>query len=105
MPVYGRLSFIAYMYTQVAGDGDCGVTFQRGAKAVAQLCQDQEGEAKISLRNCPNAASAFGLLADAIANSMGGTSGALLEIFFRAGRVHLLQVLTCKMNSWVYWRL
>ena len=69
-------------WDQVAGDGDCGITFQRGAKAVGAL----------AAAGAPaGAAACYRALADAVAGSMGGTSGALLEIFFRAGAVHLLQ--------------
>lgn len=69
-------------WDQVAGDGDCGITFQRGAKEVA---------GKISSYPLSSGAATFGALADSISASMGGTSGALLEIFFRAGKVRLLE--------------
>ena len=61
------------------------MTAQRGAAAVAALVRSADGLPRL-------AADAFGAVADAVASSMGGTSGALLEIFFRAGRVHILRV-------------
>jgi dihydroxyacetone kinase len=57
------------------GDGDCGVTLERGAKAAMQVITDVEP--------C-NASEYIFSVANAISDSMGGTSGALLEIFFRA---------------------
>lgn len=69
-------------WDQVAGDGDCGITFQRGAKEVF---------AKVEGYPLSSGAATFGAVADSISASMGGTSGALLEIFFRAGKVHLLE--------------
>mmetsp|Transcript_17901 Transcript_17901/g.35349 ORF Transcript_17901/g.35349 Transcript_17901/m.35349 type:complete len:607 (+) Transcript_17901:51-1871(+) len=61
-------------WDQVAGDGDCGITFQRGAKAIL------EAAPKYPLSNPSKLCAA---IADTISGSMGGTSGALLEIFFR----------------------
>lgn len=69
-------------WDQVAGDGDCGITFKRGAKQVA---------ASVTSYPLNDDAATFGAIADSISASMGGTSGALLEIFFRAGKVHLLE--------------
>lgn len=57
------------------GDGDCGVTLKRGAKAVMDILANVEPR---------NASDYIISIANAISDSMGGTSGALLEIFFRA---------------------
>jgi len=69
-------------WDQVAGDGDCGITAQRGAVAVKSVAPSLAGK---------SASAAYGDLADAVAGSMGGTSGALIEIALRAARVHLLK--------------
>mmetsp|Transcript_4640 Transcript_4640/g.5542 ORF Transcript_4640/g.5542 Transcript_4640/m.5542 type:complete len:588 (-) Transcript_4640:619-2382(-) len=69
-------------WDQVAGDGDCGITVQRGAVAVKAILPSLCGR---------SASSAYGEMAEAVAGSMGGTSGALLEIAFRAGRLHLIE--------------
>eukprot|EP00617_Octactis_speculum_P027802 CAMPEP_0185744660 /NCGR_PEP_ID=MMETSP1174-20130828/2800_1 /TAXON_ID=35687 /ORGANISM="Dictyocha speculum, Strain CCMP1381" /LENGTH=712 /DNA_ID=CAMNT_0028418175 /DNA_START=19 /DNA_END=2157 /DNA_ORIENTATION=- len=69
-------------WDQIAGDGDCGITVQRGAVAVRAVAPMLAGM---------NAAKAYGAIADAVAGSMGGSLGALLEILFRAGRIHLLE--------------
>lgn len=62
---------------QVAGDGDCGITFARGAAAVVEL------------KLTGDLAAVAAALAGAVSSSMGGTSGALLEIAFRAAHVAL----------------
>lgn len=69
-------------WDQVAGDGDCGITMQRGAVAVRQVLPELEGK---------SASSACAAIADAVANSMGGTSGALIEIAFRAGSIDMIE--------------
>jgi len=69
-------------WDQIAGDGDCGITVQRGAVAVRSIAPMLAGM---------NAAKGYGAIADAVAGSMGGTLGALLEILFRAGRIFLLE--------------
>jgi len=61
---------------RMGGDDDCGVTLERGAKAAMSL---------IDVSVQPRNASDYIIsVANAISDSMGGTSGALLEIFFRA---------------------
>eukprot|EP00752_Nemacystus_decipiens_P007043 g6316.t1 len=62
----------------IAGDGDCGTTFKRGAEAlVADLEAGRlpEGDLRMLLR----------ALSDSVAESMGGTMGGVLQIFFSAG--------------------
>lgn len=61
----------------VSGDGDCGVTLERGAKAVLAYLDESAG----TPRSMP---AFFTDVASAVSDSMGGTSGALLEILFRA---------------------
>lgn len=61
----------------VSGDGDCGVTLERGAKAVLAYLEEAAG----APRSMP---AFFTDVACAVSDSMGGTSGALLEILFRA---------------------
>lgn len=65
----------------ICGDGDCGLVLKKGAIAVQEMVEasnsgDEAGEV--------DGASYCDGLADAISGSMGGTSGALLELFFRA---------------------
>ena len=61
-------------WDSVAGDGDCGMTMKRGAERVLQ-----------ELPSLPAAADgALLALAECVKESMGGTSGVLLEILFTA---------------------
>jgi len=74
-------------WDQVAGDGDCGLTVARGAKAVASLLNHQyDGAGHFAERR---ASAAYGELADAVSRSMGGTSGALVEVGLRAAQLHV----------------
>jgi len=63
-------------YDTIVGDGDCGITMERGAKEVAQRLES----GKLTL---DHPSSLFSDLADAVSASMGGTSGILLELMFR----------------------
>jgi dihydroxyacetone kinase len=63
-------------YDTVVGDGDCGLTFERGAKQV--LISMENGRLPTN-----HPVIFFESLADEISSSMGGTSGILLEICFR----------------------
>ena len=56
-----------------SGDGDCGVTLERGAKAVLAYLDESAGTPR-SMPAC------FTDVASAVSDSMGGTSGALLEV-------------------------
>jgi len=60
------------------GDGDCGLTLERGARQVLQLLSSNDARLK------QDTFSYLIAIAEAISLSMGGTSGALLEIFFRS---------------------
>ncbi|CAM9382406.1 unnamed protein product [Laminaria digitata] len=66
----------------IAGDGDCGTTFKRGAEA---LLDDLDGGRlpKEDLRTLLRA------LSDSVGESMGGTMGGVLQIFFSAGEASL----------------
>eukprot|EP00283_Hemiselmis_rufescens_P020225 CAMPEP_0173445356 /NCGR_PEP_ID=MMETSP1357-20121228/34182_1 /TAXON_ID=77926 /ORGANISM="Hemiselmis rufescens, Strain PCC563" /LENGTH=541 /DNA_ID=CAMNT_0014411525 /DNA_START=28 /DNA_END=1649 /DNA_ORIENTATION=- len=62
-------------WDKIAGDGDCGYTMKRGAeKVLADLASYSTGDGFALLH----------ALADSVSASMGGTSGALLEIALRA---------------------
>jgi triose/dihydroxyacetone kinase / FAD-AMP lyase (cyclizing) len=63
-------------YDTIVGDGDCGITFGRGAREIeARLSSGQiSTEHPVTL---------FSDVADAVSASMGGTSGVLLELMFR----------------------
>jgi len=67
-------------WDQIAGDGDCGITFQRGAEKILS---------SVDSYPVSSAEATLEAIATDVSASMGGTSGALLEIFFRAARVHL----------------
>jgi len=63
-------------YDTIVGDGDCGITMKRGATEV---------EDRINNGGIPtdHPVTMFSSMADAISDSMGGTSGILLELMFR----------------------
>jgi dihydroxyacetone kinase len=65
-------------WDQVAGDGDCGITFARGATAVLKALDECTLPLDCLVQYLHELASIMGA-------AMGGTSGALLEIFFTAG--------------------
>lgn len=67
-------------YDMVCGDGDCGVVVKRGALCVA--------EAFAAAKPTLCASALCDRVAAAVSSSMGGTSGALLELFFRAMASH-----------------
>ena len=65
-------------HDRIVGDGDCGVTLTRGAKAV---------DAFVTSKPLPgdgDAVATFRALTAVIENNMDGTSGALYSIFFAA---------------------
>lgn len=63
-------------YDTIVGDGDCGITMKRGATEV---------ENRINSGGIPtdHPVTMFSSMADAVSDSMGGTSGILLELMFR----------------------
>jgi dihydroxyacetone kinase len=63
-------------YDTIVGDGDCGITMKRGATYILDALDKD---------NLPtdHPVTLFTALADAVSQSMGGTSGVLLELFFR----------------------
>jgi dihydroxyacetone kinase len=62
-------------YDTIVGDGDCGMTMERGAKEILSRLESKElGDSPVPF---------FESLAVAVSASMGGTSGILFEIFFR----------------------
>lgn len=63
-------------YDTIVGDGDCGITMQRGAKEV--LARLESNTLRVD-----NPVNTFSDLADAVSASMGGSSGILLELMFR----------------------
>ena len=58
------------------GDGDCGTTLAQGAKAIKAGCS------KTYPLN--DAAATMSAVAESVGHSMGGSSGALYQIFFVA---------------------
>lgn len=72
-------------YDTIVGDGDCGMTMERGAKEILQRLE----LGKLIL---DHPSLLFSDLADAVSASMGGTSGVLLELFFRKASTSLQQL-------------
>lgn len=72
-------------YDTIVGDGDCGMTMERGAKEILQRLELR----KVRL---DHPSSLFSDLADAVSASMGGTSGILLELLFRKASTSLQQL-------------
>jgi triose/dihydroxyacetone kinase / FAD-AMP lyase (cyclizing) len=63
-------------YDLIVGDGDCGITMKRGATEVEKRIND-------GTIPTDHPVTMFGSLADAVSDSMGGTSGVLIELMFR----------------------
>ncbi|GKY90406.1 hypothetical protein MPSEU_000014500 [Mayamaea pseudoterrestris] len=63
-------------YDTIVGDGDCGITFKRGAVEILEQLE----KGTISLHH---PVPMFSSIADAVSKSMGGTSGVLIELMFR----------------------
>jgi len=63
-------------YDTIVGDGDCGITMKRGATCVLENLEKGDLVTDHPVTLCAG-------LADAVSESMGGTSGVLLELFFR----------------------
>jgi triose/dihydroxyacetone kinase / FAD-AMP lyase (cyclizing) len=63
-------------YDTIVGDGDCGITMQRGAKEILQRLENG-----VIPMNHP--VTMFAGIADAVSDSMGGTSGVLIELMMR----------------------
>ena len=70
-------------YDTIVGDGDCGITMERGAKEISQRLES--GKFRLD-----HPSQLFSDLADAVSASMGGTSGILLELMFRKASTSLL---------------
>jgi triose/dihydroxyacetone kinase / FAD-AMP lyase (cyclizing) len=67
---------ILTQYDVIVGDGDCGITFKRGAKEILDRLS-------LGTLTTTHPVVLFAGIADAISASMGGTSGILLELMFR----------------------
>ncbi|KAF9072416.1 hypothetical protein BDP27DRAFT_1418040 [Rhodocollybia butyracea] len=66
-------------YDTIVGDGDCGTTFSRGAKAILSALENDKLEvAKLSPDQLVHR------LGEVLEDNMGGTIGALFAIFFTA---------------------
>lgn len=84
----------------ISGDGDCGIVMKRGADEVTAVMKRLQGESVDAVKFCSE-------LADAIGRAMGGTSGVLLEIMFRAMASSLGEqataVVTKEVASSLHW--
>jgi dihydroxyacetone kinase len=65
-------------FDAICGDGDCGDVMKKGAVAVLTVCDQLSLEQKVSVSRF------LDTIANAVSESMGGTSGVLLEICFRS---------------------
>ena len=63
-------------YDTIVGDGDCGITMKRGATEI-------ESRINSGGISTDHPVTMFSSMADAVSDSMGGTSGILLELMFR----------------------
>jgi hypothetical protein len=84
-------------YDAVCGDGDCGIVMKKGGLFVLSVLQQQPEQVQAGMTATADQvplSSFFDSLADNLSASMGGTSGVLLELFFRAmsGYFHALPV-------------
>ena len=68
---------ILTQYDQICGDGDCGLTIKAGAQQILNKLHDGS-------LTFLDASSFLSQLADGVSESMGGTSGILLEIMFHS---------------------
>lgn len=69
-------------YDTIVGDGDCGITMERGAKEILSQVESKDIDTT-------HPVPLFDSLATAISKSMGGTSGVLLELMFRKMSIFL----------------
>ena len=72
-------SQVLTQYDLKVGDGDCGITVRNGAAHAKSRLHDY-----VSLGKEQGASALLTAVADDVSTSMGGTSGALLELMFRA---------------------
>ncbi|GAW05108.1 Dak1-domain-containing protein [Lentinula edodes] len=78
MAVLGEETLLT-QYDTIVGDGDCGTTFSRGAKAILSSVETQQLEvSKLSPDQLIHR------IGEIIEDNMGGTIGALFAIFFTA---------------------
>lgn len=83
-------------YDTMCGDGDCGLSLSAGARYILN-----------HLEPVPAAAhelhwdEIFATLADCVSRSMGGTLGAVIEIFFRAIAVSLAELSPQDPDGWL----
>lgn len=71
-------------YDTIVGDGDCGMTMERGSREILKRLDKIDGMLRLH-----HPSFLFADLADAMSSSMGGTSGILLELFFRKAGTYL----------------
>ncbi|KAJ4486535.1 hypothetical protein C8J55DRAFT_424621 [Lentinula edodes] len=78
MAVLGEQTLLT-QYDTIVGDGDCGTTFSRGAKAILSSVETQQLEV-----NKLSPDQLIHRIGEIIEDNMGGTIGALFAIFFTA---------------------
>ena len=82
-------------YDQICGDGDCGLVMKAGASNIIQQLENNNNNNNAAEAASTNTATTnnnlnkdvsllFDKIADSISQAMGGTSGIILEIFFRS---------------------
>ena len=81
-------------YDSICGDGDCGVVMKAGASLILKEIASIEAAAALS------ASSFCSKVADVISASMGGTSGALIELMLRNMAVYFVSTEAGATTSW-----
>ncbi|CAK7236687.1 hypothetical protein SEUCBS140593_009703 [Sporothrix eucalyptigena] len=84
-------------HDRIVGDGDCGVTLARGAKAAASFA------ASLPTAETTDAVTVFRNLTAVVENNMDGTSGALYSIFFAALTAALAQQTSGQVLGFKAW--
>lgn len=81
-------------YDSICGDGDCGVVMKSGATSILQEM------ASIDEAAAQSASSFCSKVADVISASMGGTSGALIELMLRNMAAYFISSTSAGSASW-----
>lgn len=83
----------------ICGDGDCGIVMKAGAM---RLLKDLESSDEAILGS--DSSILFDFIANSISQSMGGSSGALLEIFFRRCATYMAANPTSDKSAELLWQ-
>ena len=90
-------------YDAICGDGDCGMVMKQGAQCILgeiALYEAGSSDSRLSHHDCATICNTLGQL---ISESMGGTSGAVIEIMLRAMAANLAKHRHSQPASELYW--